>query len=332
MVARLRGVPYAALSLWEGSDAVSTASIVDVTRFMGDFQDAMASVFRSPPENRSDLSENDNATVSGPPVTSVALFPITAGSEAASVSLFTALDGGNESTGESPAASTRSFPFRWLRHLRAWYALPPLVQALLPRMAAVAHVERPGAFFRPPYYDAGAPPEYNFATLGQVISKAMAHELSERRQNDPTIGKRWRGFWEDVDTADGKSVYCLKAGFAKNDTWREKKLDESKLIDKARLEGVLGSRIAYLAFLRAQRPNATTTGLTEMLPGVDLSSKQLFFVMHCALSCVMGQDPDSVRGPGDQRCMVAYRSRKRSNSRRCRQVTGGGIPNECHYI
>ncbi|XP_077486171.1 uncharacterized protein LOC144097300 [Amblyomma americanum] len=335
MLARLNGVHYAALSMWKGSDAVPTAAIVDVTRFMGDFQDAIAFVFRSLVGEKIDLSKRDNAVAPGGAVSSVsqvALFPSTAGRDANSVSVFAALDGGNESIWEDPEVSKRSFAFRWLRHLRAWNALPPLVQALLPRMASVAHVEKPGAFFRPPFYDATAPSEYKFATLGQVISKAMAHELAQRQHNDPAIATHWREFWERADTVDGNAVYCLHAGIAKHDSWRQKKLDEAKLADKARRADVLGSKIAYLAFLRANLQNTTSTGFKGSLPEVDLSSKQLFFVMHCALSCVMGRGPDSVAGPGHQRCMIAYRPQKRSISKRCRKVTGGTIFNDCHHI
>ncbi|KAL1483588.1 hypothetical protein MTO96_033086 [Rhipicephalus appendiculatus] len=226
-------------------------------------------------------------------------------------------------TEQDQAATARNFLKLWLRRLRAWHVLPPLVQALLPGMASVVNVDSLSAFFRPPYYDARALPAYNFAALGQIIAQAMAQEMIKRRRDDPVVGERWRRFWDGGDHVTGSSMYCLYAGSN----------EENELTREARLDELLGSRIAYLAFQRARNSNASDSGQARTLPGVLLSSKQLFFVMHCALSCAMGGDHGpAVASTPDRRCVVAYKTRKHFIDTPCGKASGEKVPNECRYL
>lgn len=339
LVAKVSGVPYRALDLLEGVEAVPTETIAHVARFMAEFQDAVASAFKGPAYTAGDATAVGNVSTAAvaSPMTHVALFPGWTDDRAQHGNIFTALGGLNKSAVGATARSDtagRSFLLEWLRRLRAWHALPPLVKALLPAMMSVVNVEQPAAFFRPPYYDTGAPPAYNFAALGQIIAQAMAHELVERRREDPAVADRWRRFWEHTDAVDADSIYCLRIGLDKNNTWRQTRLDESELADRASLDGALGSRIAYLAFLGTRREDSRQNGPTRELSGVELSSRQLFFVMHCALSCARrGGVTDGFGAlPADQRCMVVYKARSRDVDKPCAQRGSTDIPNECRYI
>ncbi|XP_050029642.1 uncharacterized protein [Dermacentor andersoni] len=340
MVEKVSGVPYRALDMLEGQNVVSAETISDVTRFMAEFQDATAFIFRDGAKFGDVMATTRASSPQGstaPAKPQVALFPKSAAEGSDPEHLFAALGVARTSTAGTPeqrgdAVTARSFPQLWLRRLRAWHALPPLAQALLPAMASVVNVDSPAAFFRPPYYDAGAPPAYNIAALGQVIAQAMAHELIERRRADPAIDERLRRFWDEGDHANGSSMYCLYAGYNKSGTWRQSRLNESDINNRVRLHDVLGSRIAYLVFQRARHSKATVSGQTRALPGVRLSSKQLFFVMHCALSCAMGGDHGPAISPADQRCMVVYRTRKRFIDTPCGQASSKSIPNECRYL
>ncbi|KAL1452292.1 hypothetical protein MTO96_043852, partial [Rhipicephalus appendiculatus] len=326
LVENVIGVPYKALDLLEGENAVSIETISNVTRFMAEFQDAAAFVFRDGAKLR-DVVLNHGASAEGTTTAArrqVALFPESTAGGSDAEYLFRAL--GNASTDNSTtteqdqAATARNFLKLWLRRLRAWHVLPPLVQALLPGMASVVNVDSLSAFFRPPYYDARALPAYNFAALGQIIAQAMAQEMIKRRRDDPAVGERWRRFWDGGDHVTGSSMYCLYAG--SNELTREARLDE-----------LLGSRIAYLAFQRARNSNASDSGQARTLPGVLLSSKQLFFVMHCALSCAMGGDHGpAVASAPDRRCVVAYKTRKHFIDTPCGKASGEKVPNECRYL
>lgn len=208
-------------------------------------------------------------------------------------------------------------------------------------MTSVLSVDSPAAFFRPPFYVPRAPPVYNLAALGQVIAQALAHALVERRLTDPAVGERWRSFWESVDAADDHSIYCLHTARNKNYTWLQRRLNESELGDGLRLREALGSRIAFLAFQRTRRTNAGLGSSRRLpaadVPGVHLSRKQLFFVMHCALGCAMAGDRGrALPGTPDdqqQRCMVVYETRRRLDDRHCGgHLASGSTPNDCRYI
>ncbi|KAH7950305.1 hypothetical protein HPB49_022123 [Dermacentor silvarum] len=335
LVEKVSGVPYRALDMLEGQNVVSTETISDVTRFMAEFQDAAAFVFTDGAKIGDVMATIGTSSAQSSTASvkqRVALFPksVVEGSDAEH--LFMAL--GDVRTVRTLAFFPSFFPQLWLRRLRAWHALPPLAQAMLPAMASVVNVDSPAAFFRPPYYDARAPPAYNFAALGQVIAQAMAHELIERQRADPAIDERWRRFWGGGgDHVNGGSMYCLYAGYNKSGTWRQSRLNESDLTNGVRLDEVLGSRIAYLVFQRARHSKATESGQTRALPGVRLSSKQLFFVMHCALSCAMGGDHGPAISPADRSCMVVYRTRKRFIDTPCGQASSSeSVPNECRYL
>ncbi|XP_077490889.1 uncharacterized protein LOC144101621 [Amblyomma americanum] len=204
-------------------------------------------------------------------------------------------------------------------------------------MTSVANVAQPAALFRPPYYDVTAPPAYNFAALGQncspaqVIAQVMTHEIVERCHEDPAVAERWRRFWEHTDTVDADSIYCLRAGHVKNDTWRQTRLTEGELADRATLEQAVSSMIAYLAFLGTRRQDFNReNGRMGQLPGVELSSTQLFFVLHCALRYGIGGGVLTL--PADQLCMVVYNTRKQTTDKPCAQLGGREIPNECRFI
>ncbi|KAL3238809.1 hypothetical protein MRX96_021839 [Rhipicephalus microplus] len=347
LVDNVIGAPYKALDMLEGENAVSIETISNVTRFMAEFQDAAAFVFRDGAKLQ-DVVANKAASAEGstaPASRHVALFPESPGGSSEAEYLFRVL--GDTRTSPTPAcrrtlprrqSKTRqpvppTFPKLWLRRLRAWHALPPLVQALLPAMVSVVNVDSLAAFFRPPYYDVRALSAYNFAALGQIIAQAMAHELIKRRRDDPAVGERWRRFWDEDDQVSGSSVYCLYAGYSENDTRRQSRLEESDLPKETRLDELLGSRIAYLAFQRARHSNASDNGYAQTLPGVLLSSKQLFLVMHCALSCAMGGGHSpAVVIPPDRRCMVMYKARKRFIDTPCGKASGERVPNECRYL
>ncbi|XP_075559790.1 uncharacterized protein LOC142591351 [Dermacentor variabilis] len=344
LVNRLSGVPHRVLDLFDGKAAVPAAAISAVTGLMSQLQDAVASIFKGGATNGSPIAAGADSTLfpTANAASQAALFPDSRRRDLADPKhLFVALAAATKSTTgtmlQVPVGPGDSFPQRWLRGLRAWHGLPPLAQALLPAMTSAVSVDSPAAFFRPPFYVPGAPPEYNLAALGQVIAKALAHKLVERRRFDPAVGGRWRSFWQSRDTsAANDSTYCLHAGHNKNDTWRQRRMNESELADGARLDELLGSGIAYLAFQRTRL--ATTAGsggrsttTTELLPGVNLSSRQLFFIMHCALGCAMGGQ----RSPAElkQRCMVVYQARRRFVDRHCGQLAEKGSgPNDCRYI
>ncbi|XP_065312360.2 uncharacterized protein [Dermacentor albipictus] len=338
LVARLSGLPRKVFDLFEGEEAVSAATISDVTSLMAELQDAVASIFKYGATNGSSVAAKGDSAPSPTASSTTSQAVVLPGSrrlDAHARHPFEALGGAAKSTAgtvlEGPGGS---FPKRWLRRLRAWHALPPLAQALLPAMTSAVSVDSPATFFRPPFYVPRAPPSYNLAALGQVIARALAHEVVERRRANPAVRERWRTFWESSDAADGDSTYCVQAGLNTNGTWRQHRLNESELADRARLDEVLGSRIAYVAFQRTRLAIAGAGRPTTELPGVNLSSKQLFFVMHCALGCAMGGDRDPARSPADhhQRCMVVYQTRKRLVDRPCGQFASGNIPNDCRYI
>ncbi|KAH6937591.1 hypothetical protein HPB50_001871 [Hyalomma asiaticum] len=390
LVEKQSGVPHRVLDLFEGKNAVPASTISDVTHFMAELQEAVASVFKDGASNGSILASVTHSALplaasapsQAPPIANFRRL------EADSESPFAAFMGPTKTTGKTMKRDVDvqgSFLWRWLRRLRAWHSLPPLVQALLPAMTSVVAVNSPADFFRPPFYVPLAPPAYNLAALGQVVAHALAHALIERREAEADIEKRWRSFWESGAVDGDDSIYCLHAGFNKNNTWRQRRLNESELGGGARLRDVLASRIAYLALMRTghitttnntwrqRRLNESELGggarLREVLasriaylalmrtghntttvsssrrpaagdlPGVHLSSTQLFFVMHCALRCAMGGDrghtfPPNREGQQEQkRCMVVYNTRGRLDDRPCGGLFGSGtMPNDCRYI
>ncbi|KAH6942636.1 hypothetical protein HPB50_008751 [Hyalomma asiaticum] len=317
LVEKLSGVPYKALDMLEGKDVVPVETISDVTRLMGEFQDAASLVFKGGVK-LGDAVANDRATAKA---------STTAASRRVALTLL-------RQWSKASAVAAHNFPQLWLRRLRAWHALPPLMQALLPIMASMVNVESPATFFRLPYYDVRAPPTYNFAALGQIIAQAMAREFIERRRVDAAESERLRRFWDKGDHATGGSLYCLFTRYNKNGTTRRRiRLNESDLSNGMHLGELLGSRIAHLAFRRARHSKASGRGqVAWTLPGVLLASKQLFFVMHCALSCAMGGNHDSPYSPSGQGCMVMYKTQKRFIDAPCGMVSTKRVPHECHHL
>ncbi|KAL1487416.1 hypothetical protein MTO96_030958, partial [Rhipicephalus appendiculatus] len=216
--------------------------------------------------------------------------------------------GTGDSEEKEATESSSSFPLLWLRRLRAWHALPPLMQALLPFMATLDKGQ-PSDFFRLPYYDDRALPAYNFAALGRVVARALLHYAEELRQNDPTMSERWQSFWGATGIITHGATYCLVASRKQNDTSRPETTNETRTPNWSLGDDNLALKLSYLAFLRS---HGASTGATakpgERLPGIRLSGEQLFLVMHCALSCSAGDGPDdtSREVATRQKCVVDY--------------------------
>lgn len=326
LVAKVTGVPFATLDLFEGEKAIPAEVIANVTGLMAEVQNAVSFVFRGTRKGSGPSAPQDVAGIQ--PSTKVTLFPKAWGQDAAFDKLFPALQGS-----EKVMEKERSFPRVWLRHLRAWHALPPLAQALLPTMASVENVDSPADFFRPPYYAGGSFQAYNFAALGQVVSQAVAHELFEQRRGDAVGSEQWKRLFDGFGKDEYSSTYCFHARVKQNDTWRQEKLTEKVFTDKGYLEHLLGTRTAQFAFVQHQRSNnRTDKGATAELPGVGLSKKQLFDVMHCALSCAMVGKSDHLRFPRRQDCMVVYKTAGRFIDRPCGKSLRVNALKECLYV
>ncbi|KAH7949617.1 hypothetical protein HPB49_012789 [Dermacentor silvarum] len=193
-------------------DAVSTQSIVSVANFMVHFQNAVASVFKSPLNNRSGgATRNVTKQHDGVIPVGNAREHLDSG-RGDPFAAFTGIEKHNGDTNDQQLAlKGSSFPLLWLRRLRAWHALPPLLQALLPVMASLVHIKRPNDFFRLPYYDIRALAAYNFAALGHVVARAMARKLDEPRRNDKSKGERWQRFLDRTEIIDSSVTYCAEA-------------------------------------------------------------------------------------------------------------------------
>ncbi|XP_077489422.1 uncharacterized protein LOC144100312 [Amblyomma americanum] len=225
-----------------------------------------------------------------------------------------------------------SFPLSLLRHLRAWHALPPLMQALLPAIASALNLEEPAAIFRLPFYDSANLLPFNYAALGQVIARALARNVEDMRRNHPEKGKIWQRFWDSIHIADSSATYCVEARRNENDTWRQRNLDHSNVTEEKILEHVLALRIAYIAFLRAGHVHPNSEFLAFSSSGLHLTSKQLFLIAHCATRCATrGSQEDHLPRP-ENRCMVVYKTSRPSFKRPCAQHFQGNGLNECHYI
>lgn len=212
MMAKLDGVRYGALHIFVGNNAVPTETVAKVSRFMAHFQSATAFAFKGPEQGVKFASPAalTRLASSSARTEDVALLP--SGTSRAPGELFAAVGGVEKGTGDleekEATTSGRSFLLLWLRHLRAWHALPPLVQALLPVMASLDKGQ-PSDFFRLPYYDEDALPAYNFAGLGQVVARAFLRHAEELRQKDPAMSERWQRFWGAAGAFTHGATYCL---------------------------------------------------------------------------------------------------------------------------
>ncbi|XP_075741777.1 uncharacterized protein LOC142792738 [Rhipicephalus microplus] len=173
MMAKLDGIRYGALNIFEGDHSVSTETVANVGRFMAQFQSAMAFAFKGSKQDAKFASRAALTRLSSNSarIEDFALFPVGMSQSGTLSELFAAfgdVDKDNEDSEEEEETEfNSSFPLLWLRRLRAWHALPPLMQALLPFMATLDKGQ-PSDFFRIPYYDDRALPAYNFASLGQA--------------------------------------------------------------------------------------------------------------------------------------------------------------------
>ncbi|XP_049523914.1 uncharacterized protein LOC125945706 [Dermacentor silvarum] len=298
MMTKLDGVRYRALDILEGNGAVPVETIAKVAIFMAQFQSAIAFVYNSSQQNVRFASPASSTTLAaaGTPSKEVALFPKLTSRNGAPRELFTAVEGAKKETGgpkeEEATEAGRSFPLLWLRHLRAWHALPPLVQALLPVMVSLDK-DRPASFFRLPYYDAAALPAYNFAGLGQVIARAFVHRNEEMLRHNPAMRERWNRFWGATGAINRGATYCLVTGRRQNDTSRRETPNGTRTSEWVIRDQGSTLKLSYLAFLRSRRANTGLTKPKERLPGIRLSREQLFFTMYCALSCSMGVGLDT---------------------------------------
>ncbi|XP_075741778.1 uncharacterized protein LOC142792739 [Rhipicephalus microplus] len=325
---RVSGIRGEAIDLFEGDAAVPAESIVSVANFMAQFQNAIASIISSPSDNKA-----DRLAVSAPVLREETFadenqtllqeeqhgYPFAA---------FRHIEG-TEVRGLAP--KEMSFPVLWLRRLRAWHALPPLLQVLLPGIASLTDVTHLGDLFRMPYYDARTLAAYNFASLGHVIARVVAHKLDELRRTDKFVDQQWRSFVEDADIIDSRTTYCAEALINENDTWRQKKVNLSDLLEETLMNHVAGLKIAHVALLRSSNTTMGYRSEGQLLPGVRLSSKELFLLMHCALSCALG-----ARGFNhfreERHCMVVYRSSRPFIDRPCARPTHENVLNDCRYV
>ncbi|KAH7949425.1 hypothetical protein HPB49_009600 [Dermacentor silvarum] len=298
MMTKLDGVRYRALDILEGNGAVPVDTIAKVAIFMDQFQSAIAFVYNSSQQIVRFASPASSTTLAaaGTPSKEVALFPKLTSPNGAPGELFTAMEGAKKETGgpkeKEATEAGRSFPLLWLRHLRAWHALPPLVQALLPVMVSLDK-DRPASFFRLPYYDAAALPAYNFAGLGQVIARAFVHRNEEMLRHNPAMRERWNRFWGATGAINRGATYCLVTGRRQNDTSRRGTPNGTRTSEWVIRDQGPTLKLSYLAFLRSRRTNTGLTKPKERLAGIRLSREQLFLTMHCALSCSMGVGLDT---------------------------------------
>ncbi|XP_065280239.1 uncharacterized protein [Dermacentor albipictus] len=312
MMTKLEGVRYRALDILEGDGAVPVEIITKVATFMAQFQSAVAFVYNSSQQNVKFASPAVSKTPA--PVTAgkeVGLFPKLTSQNGTLGELFTAVKGVKKDTGsrkeEEVTEADHSFPLLWLRHLRAWHALPPLVQALLPVMVSLDN-ERPASFFRLPYYDARALPAYNFAGLGQVIARAFVHRTKELLSKNPAMSERGNSFLGATGVINPGATYCLVNGRKQNGISRQRTPNATRGSERVIWDQGSTLKLSYLAFLRSRRVNAGTTKPMERLPGIRLSREQLFLTMHCALSCSMGtgNDTNARQMTTRNKCVVDY--------------------------
>ncbi|XP_065311478.1 uncharacterized protein [Dermacentor albipictus] len=342
LLEKLGDIRYTAIDLFEGIDAVSTRTIASVASFMVQFQNAVASVFNSPQRNK-----NGGATK----IVTKQREVVIPGGDARQLldaqrghtfTAFTVIKKRHQKIiirkQHNGSAKERqlslkgsSFPFLWLRRLRAWHALPPLLQALLPVMATLADIKRLNAFFRLPYYDARILAAYNFAALGHVVGRAIAHKVDHLRRQDKSMDERWQRFWESSDVIDSNNVYCAEATINENDTWRQKRVNEFVAND-ALLDHVVGLKMAHLALVSSTNRASLSYSERQLLPGIHLSSKQLFLILHCALGCTMDASRDSHHSIHKNNCMVVYRSFRPFIDKPCAQPTDENALNDCRYI
>ncbi|KAH7950079.1 hypothetical protein HPB49_019437 [Dermacentor silvarum] len=340
MMTKLDGVRYRALDILEGNGAVPVETIAKVAIFMAQFQSAIAFVYNSSQQNVRFASPASSTTLAaaGTPSKEVALFPKLTSRNGAPRELFTAVEGAKKETGgpkeEEATEAGRSFPLLWLRHLRAWHALPPLVQALLPVMVSLDK-DRPASFFRLPYYDAAALPAYNFAGLGQVIARAFVHRNEEMLRHNPAMRERWNRFWGATGAINRGATYCLVTGRRQNDTSRRETPNGTRTSEWVIRDQGSTLKLSYLAFLRSRRANTGLTKPKERLPGIRLSREQLFFTMYCALSCSMGVGLDTTTRlmTTRQKCVVDYATTlKRFFDGPCTNATRTNSPHKCSYL
>ncbi|XP_049273575.1 uncharacterized protein LOC119399045 [Rhipicephalus sanguineus] len=296
---------------------------------MAQFQNAIGSIFSSPLDNKEDGLAVSVTVPRDETFAKVNQTPLLEEEDGYPFAVFKRIED-TEARQLSPKG--KSFPLLWLRCVRAWRALPPLLRVLLPGMASVAAVTHPAALFRMPYYDTHTLAAYNFASLGQVVARAMAHKLDELRCTDKFVDQHWQSFLEDADIIDSRTTYCAEALINENDTWRQKKVNLSGVPNGTLLNNVVGLKVAYLALLRSS--NATTASRSEaqLFSGVHLSSKELFLLIHCALSCALGGRRSVPNSREEQHCMVVYRSFRPFIDKPCARPTHENELNDCRYV
>ncbi|KAL3214564.1 hypothetical protein MRX96_034838 [Rhipicephalus microplus] len=325
MMAKLDGIRYGALNIFEGDNAVSTETVANVTRFMAQFQSAVAFAFKGSKQDAKFASRAALTRLSSNSarIEDFALFPVGTSQSGTLGELFAAFGvdkfpthGFNSRAFRTMKTPKRkeamefnsSFPLLWLRRLRAWHALPPLMQALLPFMATLDKGQ-PSDFFRIPYYDDRALPAYNFASLGQVVARALLRHAEELRRRDPAMNERWQRFWGETGAITHGATYCLVNSRKQNDTPRLETTKGTATPNGSFRAHGLALKLSYLAFLMSRGTStAVTTKLGQRLPGIRLSREQLFLVMHCALSCTAGDGPGSTsrQAAARQKCVVDY--------------------------
>ncbi|KAH7944176.1 hypothetical protein HPB52_016737 [Rhipicephalus sanguineus] len=278
---RVNGIRCTVVDMFEGRNVVPTETVASVANFMAHFQNAIGSIFSSPLDNKEDGLAVSVTVPRDETFAKVNQTPLLEEEDGYPFAVFKRIE---DAEARQLSPKGKSFPLLWLRCVRAWHALPPLVRVLLPGMASVAPVPHPAALFRMPYYDTHTLAAYNFASLGQ------------------------------------------------NDTWRQKKVNLSGVPNGTLLNHVVGLKVAYLALLRSSNATIASRSEAQLFSGVHLSSKELFLLIHCALSCALGGRRSVHQSREEQHCMVVYRSFRPFIDKPCARPTHENELNDCRYV
>ncbi|XP_077564909.1 endothelin-converting enzyme-like 1 [Haemaphysalis longicornis] len=140
----------------------------------------------------------------------------------------------------------------------------------------------PAGLLRPPVFVPGAPPAYHYGTIGTIIAQAL---MSGGCGTEPSLRhSAWDciNWWEPL----AKSLYERQTHCAGAETSPIN--DNASIVLNKEVTGVpesvievASSSVAYRAF----RELLASEGGRQLLPSLNYTADQLFFVANCALHC-----------------------------------------------
>ncbi|KAM7310957.1 endothelin-converting enzyme homolog [Ixodes scapularis] len=167
---------------------------------------------------------------------------------------------------------------------------PRVIYAESASWAAVAP-----ALLQPPFFIKDGPDSFNYGSLGQLVVSALMHGYDVRGSEIDDRGERKTWWTDSTRERYTARLDCLRSS-ASEVQYQGADAPEDLLVEIDSLS------VAYKAFLELPADKRSV-----VLPGLQFSSSQIFFVAHCAKMCELSEGIEHGRLTSRTKCVVPLR-------------------------